>query len=131
MPYKNLDEKRAHQRAYYRANKEKCKAYNKIHRKRRRMQQIAHYTWNQKFVNRYKSFMGCSWPSCEVRDPDMLVFHAPNGHETFKVSLMLNYSRRRLKREMRCCVILCANHHLKTHILQKRESNEDSSRVSQ
>jgi len=67
----------------------------------------------------------CSFKGCTCTDWDMLVIH--HLDELLKiidVSKLFAQPHEKLMAELKKCVLLCGNHHLKTHALQKRKANE-------
>jgi hypothetical protein len=70
--------------------------------------------WNKRLVNRYKSYMGCS--CCGEEEPCVLDFHHLDPQ--FKedgLAKLVGYSTKRLKEEIRKCIVLCSNCHRKVH----------------
>jgi len=68
----------------------------------------------------------CSHPECTCTDWDMITIH--HLDELLKTKNTSNYfakAHKRLVEELNKCVLLCGNHHLKIHALQKRNANAE------
>ena len=103
MPYKNIEDARAGGRRYYRANKEKRRQYNILRQARMR-----NYIW------RVKRYIGCT--DCSESDPCCLDFHHINrDSKKFYIAHALGVSMKKIKNEMRKCIVVCANCHRKRH----------------
>jgi len=108
MPYRNPEEGRAKRREHYRANK----AY---YDKKAREARVKNRKRNYRFVNRYKLLRGC-W-RCGYREcVTALQFHHL-GEKDRMVSRMVSdaHSLAKIKREIRKCIVLCANCHIFAH----------------
>lgn len=69
---------------------------------------------NKRFLSRYKSFFGCI--ICKEKDSCAIDLHHLNPEiKDRDTSNMVNESRKLLKKEIRKCVLLCANCHRKVH----------------
>ena len=102
MPYKNKEYRLEKARKYCQNNLEKIKAYKKEYRKKRKQ-----------YIDEYKLSKGCAicgYNKCA----GVLEFHH-NGVKVFNVSSTMNRSLKRLKEEIKKCVILCANCHRELH----------------
>lgn len=92
------------------------RAYAKTYSKRNRDRAV-------EFVNRVKSRIGCQ--RCGVKQSYLLQFHhletdtkeATISQLTQRMSGKPSYEK--IKSEMRKCVVLCANHHLEFHHLER------------
>jgi len=93
--------KKKYDAAYYQANKEKQLLRNNANRKKYR-----------KKVAEYKLSHGCS--CCDENNPCCLDFHHPNKDKDKDVANLL-YSPIRLWKEIKKCVVVCANCHRKIH----------------
>jgi len=110
MAYKNKEDEKAYQHEHYLLHKEKyiakAKASNIKYKKR-----------NREFVNEYKMKYGCS--KCNYRGhPSALDFHHVDGSDKENnIAIMINesYSLERIKKEIKKCIILCANCHRIEH----------------
>lgn len=101
--------------------KECQKAYNATHYKktpeklaylRERSKNI--YEKQKAFVRRYKKYCGCL--VCQEKEPVVLDLHHLNPSEKdADPSALYAKSRKRLKAEIRKCVVLCSNCHRKVH----------------
>ncbi len=70
--------------------------------------------YNRVFVSRYKRLCGCY--VCREKEPAVLDLHHKDPvTKDGDPSAMLGYSTKRLKEEIRKCVVLCANCHRKVH----------------
>ena len=122
---KNKERIIKYQRQWHQDNKEHKAEYDKQYREANKERisnrKKQHYQNNRRFVERYKRFVGCCWPGCNINDPDMLEMHAPEGHKDRRISLLCPFPRNRLKAEIRHCVCLCANHHRKIGALIRRD----------
>lgn len=95
-------------RQYVIDNKDKKKAYDKTHRRKRRQ-----------FINDYKLSKGCSvcgYNKCA----EALEFHHPNDDKSFYIGYALTSRVDRIKleeikEEMNKCIVLCANCHRELH----------------
>ncbi len=69
---------------------------------------------NRQFLSRYKRFIGCQ--NCGEKEPIVLDLHHDNpGGKEGDPSNLCSRSRKRLKEEVRKCIVLCANCHRKVH----------------
>lgn len=69
---------------------------------------------NRQFLSRYKRFIGCQ--NCGEKEPIVLDHHHDNpGGKEGDPSNLCSRSRKRLKEEVRKCIVLCANCHRKVH----------------
>lgn len=83
--------------------KASIRATNKLHR-----------DYNMTLTRRYKRYCGCH--ICDEREPVALdLHHTDPSVKDDNPSNLLSYSTVRLKREIRKCVVLCANCHRKVH----------------
>ena len=70
--------------------------------------------YNSELIYRYKRFCGCHF--CSENEPVSLDFHHLNPDEMdLNVSVAVSYSIKCLRKEVRKCVVLCANCHRKVH----------------
>lgn len=73
-----------------------------------------HRLLNQKFMKKVKVLKGCY--ICNIKVPECLDFHHLEQNEKeFTPSTMSSKSRKVIKKELRKCVVLCANHHRMVH----------------
>lgn len=73
-----------------------------------------HRKINNKLVNRYKSFCGCKF--CGLKEVVCLdLHHLDPSLKEENVSVLVSYSRTRLKDEIRKCIVVCSNCHRKIH----------------
>lgn len=69
---------------------------------------------NRRFLARYKRFIGCQ--NCGEKEPVVLDLHHDNADsKEGDPSNLCGRSRKRLKDEVRKCIVLCANCHRKVH----------------
>lgn len=74
----------------------------------------ANKKYNSSLINRYKRFCGCHF--CSENEPVALDLHHLNPDEKdLNVSVAVSYSTKCLRKEVRKCVVLCANCHRKVH----------------
>jgi hypothetical protein len=109
MPYKDREKQRRYWREWYRRHPEKAKAFyrQKAARRRREIKQWYH---------EHKSTLSCS--RCSEDHKDCLEFHHPDpSQKKLDPAQMVgqSYSIKRIKTEMKKCVVLCANCHRKEH----------------
>lgn len=89
-------------------------ATNAEYRLRRNEGKKARAEKSRKLIQRYKRFCGCK--VCGEREPVALdLHHTDPSSKEVEVSKTVNYSREILKKEVRKCVVLCANCHRKVH----------------
>jgi hypothetical protein len=70
--------------------------------------------YNRRFVSRYKRLCGCY--VCREKEPAVLdLHHKDPATKDGDPATMLGYSTKRLKEEIRKCMVLCANCHRKFH----------------
>jgi len=86
VPFKDKNKKRRYERKY-------------------RLKRIA-------ILERYKQMKGCA--HCGNKDFRCLIFHAPDGHEDVCIGELVD-SWKRLKAELKHCIVLCANCHKIVH----------------
>lgn len=100
------DCKRAIDRAYYKTNSNRralIDARSKLT-----------YDYCRKLTTRYKRICGCKL--CDEKEPCALDFHHLDPtQKDLEVTRMSNFSIKRLKLEIRKCVVLCSNCHRKVH----------------
>ena len=90
--------------------------YKRLDGRRRKIRATAAeiYQKNLEFVSRYKRVCGCLL--CNESCPPALDFHHLDSEtKDNNVSMLLKGSRKVLKKEMKKCVVLCANCHRKHH----------------
>lgn len=69
---------------------------------------------NRKFIRRYKSMCGCKF--CGEKDYACLDFHHLNPDEKdIRIAQANRWCIKRLKVEMRKCIVICSNCHRKLH----------------
>lgn len=69
---------------------------------------------NRRFLSRYKSFFGCI--ICKEKEPCVIDLHHLNPDiKEGDTAKMVVQSRKVLKKEIKKCVLLCANCHRKVH----------------
>lgn len=79
---------------------------------RARDKQETHKSYQMIF--RHKRFVGCC--KCGEREPVALDYHHVEPKlKDMPVSMMVNFSHKRLKYEIRKCVVICSNCHRKLH----------------
>jgi len=105
MAYKNIEDQRRYWREWYHRNKESVQMNRKYTHKYRER--------NKNFVTRYKTFCGCK--VCGEKEPVVLDCHHLRDKDQAIALGMRAWSLKRLKTELRKCVILCANCHRKLH----------------
>lgn len=70
--------------------------------------------YNSSLLYRYKKFCGCCF--CDEKEPVSLDLHHKNPKEKdINVSDAVCYSIKTLKKEIRKCIVICANCHRKLH----------------
>ncbi len=110
MAYKNTEDRKIYVNNHYQKYKEyykkKAAEWTKIYNKR-----------NKKFVNRIKSIFGCQ--KCAYKKClSALEFHHLDGDKKDKaIGNLINSgsSLKRLKKELRKCILLCSNCHREEH----------------
>jgi len=105
MPSNNPNYQKEYLKKHYANNKDYYKSKAKARNKRVRQQLY-------KFVNRYKTFVGCV--DCGYKsNPVALQFDHVRGEKTMAVSTMVSRATSigRVKEEMRKCEVRCANCH--------------------
>tara|TARA_R110000868_G_scaffold184054_2_gene425504 strand:+ start:347 stop:739 length:393 start_codon:yes stop_codon:yes gene_type:complete len=112
MPYKNLDAKKAFHKLrsaeHYQANREKILAKQKLRKLDARQK------WNE-----YKSTLACT--QCGEDHPATLDFHHIDKEDHQHVhKLISNGCFDAAVREIKKCIVLCANCHRKVHYEEKR-----------
>ena len=102
------DCRKIYHKKHYEKNKKRYINQNTILRKR-----------NSEFIKRYKVTQKCS--KCSEKRWYVLDFHHVKGKDN-EVSRMMNdcYSIKKIKEEIRKCIILCANCHREIHYLKKQ-----------
>ncbi len=122
--YKNKERYKENRKAYYLKNKERLnklsKAYRKKNAEKIRKAKLKIINKHKKLINRYKTFKGCK--ICGIKDSVILQFHHINSNDKkIKISeliglhLTMKTFKKKLKEELRKCIIICANCHLKLH----------------
>ena len=103
MAYANKEDQLAAQRRWYKNNTEKQKRWVKKHKR-----DLS--AWFQA----YKTTLVCS--RCPESAPICLDFHHVGGKD-FEIARMVTdgFSKERILKEIKKCVVLCANCHRKTH----------------
>lgn len=128
---KDIDNKRAKNKASYYKHKETRiaevkKYYQKIkddpnfklkHYKRTRKNQLQ----NSKEFYEYKKTLKCS--NCPENHPACLDFHHLDPNEKEFLITKLIHSKKKLKEELKKCIVLCANCHRKFHFEQRGKKN--------
>lgn len=119
MEFLTSEKRRAWQREYYRRNRDKLRAYhrkyNKNHPQLRADRDIHVIKWRYKrqdLLNRIKAELGCCL--CEEKAYPALDFHH-KGRKDLSSIQFKTASISKLKKELRRCVVLCANCHRKLH----------------
>ena len=82
----------------------------------------AAYAYGEAFAYKYLGAK-CTYPGCAQDDWDMLQCHHV-GQRDHGITHLYDATVARLIAELNKCVLLCSNHHSKTHALQKRAANE-------
>jgi hypothetical protein len=114
MPAKDVERRRATNRAWYARNRAKACAAVKPSRERRRRALIAWFA-------ELKSQLVCA--RCGEDHPACIVFHHldPNEKEIMiSDAIRLGYGRKRVLAELAKCEVLCANCHTKHHARARR-----------
>ena len=119
MPFSDEKRKRAYCKSYgaswYQRNKERVKEAVNERRKARKIE------WME-----YKATLACS--HCGASHPAIIDFHHPDQeekeHSIFR--LMGNGAYKKLREEIKKCVVLCANCHRKGHFYERQGAPEDS-----
>jgi hypothetical protein len=128
MPYKDpVKQKQAQRRSYLKhkerlassSQRNKINAQNKVLKKRKRI-----------FVNKVKSIFGCR--ICNYRKclSALEFHHIDSTQKDIAISRLIsgNWSVASIKKEMRKCVVLCANCHREVHeeLKEGKDFNWDS-----
>lgn len=93
-------------------SKEKYRVSRKTQRTLERTRRVRKE--NRTLLQRYKRFCGCK--VCLEKEPACLdLHHVDPSEKEENPSQMVSFSRTRLKKEIRKCVVLCANCHRKVH----------------
>jgi hypothetical protein len=119
MAYKNKKDEQEYQRRHYLANKALYKA-------RARRNSELYRIRNMRFVNRYKVFCGCQQCGYKEHYIALDLHHTDKKDKTIAEMCTDAVSMRRLKKEIRKCVVLCSNCHRVTHFKQRENNNEKS-----
>ncbi len=109
MSYANKEDQQEYQRKHYLRNKKKYLRKSKENNKRYRAR-------NREFIKRYKMSVGCQ--ECGFKKHyAALDFHHMTDDKKDNIALMSNesFSLKRIKTEIRKCVVLCANCHRTKH----------------
>ena len=112
MPYKDKEKQRESQRKFYKKNK----SYYANKRSQRQKNIRA-------FINDYKSGLKCK--KCPENHISCLDFHYKNPDEketTIANMHRTGWKRERILKEIKKCIVLCANCHRKLHWLEKNEN---------
>ena len=118
MPIKDLEARRAYNKAYQKKHYSENKDYYKQKAKKSKS---AQRKWNRSFVNRVKKMLGCV--DCGELNPVVLDFDHVCGVKVRNIADMVHrpFSINSIKAEIRKCDVRCANcHRKKTH--QRRNS---------
>ena len=110
MPHKNPEYIKAYKRKHYLENKEKyLKSQAKSKRKNRPKK--------REFVKRYKKFCGCQRCGYDESVNALEFHHIDPSIKDSTVSRLIagNWSLKKIKAEIRKCVVLCANCHRLIH----------------
>jgi hypothetical protein len=105
MPYKDPKDPRQKEawKRWYKKNKTKMYSY-----------MDKYYERNKRFVTRYKLLCGCKL--CGEKEPICLDFHHLRDKDRTIANTYRNgWSIKRIKNEIRKCILLCANCHRKVH----------------
>ncbi len=110
MPYKDLDVRKAYNKAYQKRHYEKNKDYYKSKSK---VSKLKHRGWNRAFVDRVKRIFGCV--DCGEPNPIVLEFDHVKGEKIGNISDMVHRPLciKTIKEEIRKCEVRCANCHRK------------------
>lgn len=104
MAYKSKEDMRAYQKKWYLDNKEarrlKLNTYNAAYKAR-----------NTKFIRRYKLLCGCSICGYKKSQYALDFHHLDSSLKDFNVSSLVGKSIKKIKSEIRKCVVVCANCH--------------------
>ena len=122
--YKNKERYKEYQKTYYLKNKKRLnklsKAYRKKSREKIRRAKLKIINKHKKLINRYKAFKGCK--ICGIKDFVILQFHHTYANDKkIKISeligshLTMKTFKKKFKEELRKCIIICANCHLRLH----------------
>ena len=83
-------------------------------REKRSLQNAKTSKYNRVFIQKYKKLCGCKL--CGFKVPVALDFHHLDPNEKdMNVSDLVHFSIKKLKEEIRKCIVLCANCHMMVH----------------
>lgn len=109
MPIKCPIKQAANSAKYYEKNKEKVKLRAKI-----RTQKIRVY--NRKLIARYKLWIGCKFCSYKRCNQALELHHVGTQKEQHVADMVQKgASTKIIKREIRRCIVVCANCHRELH----------------
>lgn len=111
MPYKDKEKRKEaakkYSLKYYNSNKEKVVILSRTRKEKLK----------QEFED-FKRTLKCS--KCDENHISCLEFHHLNPNEKdMEISNMIGYSKERLERELKKCIVLCSNCHRKLHYNEK------------
>jgi transcription elongation factor Elf1 len=110
MPYKDLEALKQYKREYYQKNKESYKRSSAKSKKKRRPKK-------REFSKRYKLFCGCRRCGYDKAANALEYHHIDPSEKDSTVSRLIagNWGLETIKKEIRKCVVLCANCHREVH----------------
>jgi len=117
----NLEKVKKNVKRYYENHYEEIKKYKKNYLEERRQ----NHKSKVKYVQDYKLSKGCQFCGYN-KNPRLLGFHHPNDDKEFNVShaVTQEMSLKRIKEEMRKCIVLCNSCHSKLSRRLKREGKK-------
>lgn len=113
MGYKNKKDRSSYGKSHYQKYRnyyiEKAKEHNKKYKER-----------NLKFVNRVKSIYGCQICGYKKLNQALEFHHLDSIEKDSSISKLCSgsYGIKKLKKELRKCVLLCCRCHREVHILK-------------
>jgi len=120
MPYRNPEQKKEHNRQYYRAKRESILAKSERNYQRNKARKIEKASERRKRIGRFlreqKQEKCCV--RCDFANPRALMFHHRYPAEkelTVARAYSMGWSEKRILAEIAKCEILCANCHMIEH----------------
>lgn len=110
MGYADKEKQKEYAKQHYQQNKE---AYKQSHKKAR----LKARELNKKFVKRVKSLAKCKLCGYSKSSSALEFHHKDETQKDYEISRLQSggWSIKKIKQEMRKCVILCANCHREVH----------------
>lgn len=96
--------------------------YHVKHREKYNARQKKNAVENRAFIDRFKHIKGCL--HCGEKRPWVLDFHHL-GDKDATIADLITYSRQVIKKEIRKCIVLCANCHRDLHYKERSCSLTD------